>query len=82
MTAPCTLGFVSALAMAIAREKCSKKTRLLADYQSATARFSVAVTDLNEKMGVSPKSEYDRLRMAARVLSVSTATERTPHLWS
>lgn len=53
------------MAMAIAREKCSKKTQLLADYQSATARFSLAVTDLNEKMGVSPKSEYDRLRMAA-----------------
>jgi hypothetical protein len=44
---------------------CEEKQRLVAEYQSATKKFSGAVTELQQKMGTSPKADYDRLSRAA-----------------
>jgi hypothetical protein len=35
------------------------------DYETATGKFSEAVTDLRHKIGVSAKEEYERLERAA-----------------
>jgi hypothetical protein len=40
---------------------CEAKARLVAEFGSATTRFSVAVKKLHRKMGTSPKEEYDWL---------------------
>jgi hypothetical protein len=44
---------------------CEEKTRLLAEYETATKRFSEAVTETQRKMGTSAKSEYERLNRAS-----------------
>jgi hypothetical protein len=44
---------------------CRAKEELLLSYQKTTAAFSAAVTLLQQKMGVVPKAEYDRLSIAA-----------------
>jgi hypothetical protein len=41
---------------------CEEKLRLVAGYESATKKFAAAVTELQEKMGTSPRVEYDRLQ--------------------
>ncbi len=46
-------------------DTCNEKARLMAEYESATARFSEAVTALHKKMGTSLKEEYERLDRAA-----------------
>jgi hypothetical protein len=40
---------------------CEEKSRLVAEYETATKRFSAAVTELQRKMGTSPKAEYQQL---------------------
>jgi hypothetical protein len=44
---------------------CEEKVRLAKIYETATAKFSEAVTQLRHKIGVSPKEEYQRLELAA-----------------
>jgi hypothetical protein len=44
---------------------CEEKQRLVAEYESATKKFSDAVTELQRKMGTSPKADYDRLSRVA-----------------
>ena len=45
-------------------EQCIEKRRLVENYQQATARFSKQLTILNERLGTSPRDEYDELRRA------------------
>ena len=44
---------------------CEDKARLAKVYEAATDRFSVAVTELRRKIGVSAKQEYESLNRAA-----------------
>jgi hypothetical protein len=41
---------------------CKEKARLTIEYQAATETFSMSVTELQIKMGVSSKAEYERLK--------------------
>ena len=45
--------------------RCVEKARLVAEYELATGKFATAVTELNQKIGVSPRDEYERLDRAA-----------------
>jgi hypothetical protein len=45
-------------------EQCIEKRRLVDSYQQATANFSRQLTILNERLGTSPRDEYDSLRRA------------------
>jgi hypothetical protein len=42
--------------------ECEDKTRLIAEYQEATAKFFSAVTELKDRLGKSSKDEYQRLQ--------------------
>jgi hypothetical protein len=44
---------------------CEEKARLATIYETATGKFSEAVTELRHKIGVSAKKEYERLERAA-----------------
>ena len=55
----------------MSRWLCEEKTKLLFEYQQATAQYSKAVSALTRNIGLVPKNEYDRLR---------TATERARQL--
>jgi hypothetical protein len=44
---------------------CTIKIRLTTKYETATALFSEAVTELRRNIGTSTKEEYDRLDRAA-----------------
>jgi hypothetical protein len=44
---------------------CEEKARILLDYQTATELYSSAVAELVSKMGVVPRTEYDKLLEAA-----------------
>jgi hypothetical protein len=51
---------------------CEEKTRLVSEFEAATKKFAEAVTELQHKMGTSPRTEYERLSRAtdeARVKS-------------
>jgi hypothetical protein len=41
---------------------CEEKTRLVAEYKTATNTFAASVTELQRAMGTSPKADYDRLQ--------------------
>ena len=56
--------------------RCEEKTRLAAEYESATGKFSAAVTELNHKIGISPKEEYERLDRAANESRVKSEQAR------
>jgi DNA-binding Lrp family transcriptional regulator len=43
---------------------CEEKARLLAEYETTTKDFAASITDLQRKIGTSPKTEYDRLQRA------------------
>jgi len=43
---------------------CDQKTRLVAEYETATNVFAASITELQQKMGTSPKADYDRLLRA------------------
>lgn len=45
--------------------ECKEKERLTNEYEAATAKFSEAVTTLNNLVGTTPKEEYERLTRAA-----------------
>ena len=55
---------------------CEEKTRLTARYEAATTKFCEAVTELNQKMGTSPKTEYDRLARVANELRLKSEQAR------
>ena len=55
---------------------CEEKASLASDYEAATARFSTAVRELNQKIGVSPKEEYERLDRAANEARVKSEQAR------
>jgi len=44
---------------------CEEKTRLVADYETATKKFSGTVTELQDRMGTCLKAEYERLTRAS-----------------
>jgi hypothetical protein len=51
---------------------CDEKTRLVKSYETATAKFSTAVSELQRKMGTSTKAEYDRLQHATEEARVKS----------
>jgi len=55
---------------------CEEKTRLATEYESSTAKFSEAVTELRKKMGASAKEEYRRLDRAANEARVKSEQAR------
>ena len=55
---------------------CEEKARLVADYEAATKRFSASVTNLQRKMGTSPKGEYDRLQRISDEARVKSEQSR------
>ena len=55
---------------------CEEKTRLTARYEAATTKFCEAVTELNQKMGTSTKTEYDRLARVANELRLKSEQAR------
>ena len=44
---------------------CEEKARLVSEYEAATTKFAGTVTELQRKMGTSPKAEYERLARAS-----------------
>jgi hypothetical protein len=62
---------------------CEEKARLLRKYDGATLAFSLAVQELRQKMGKSPKDEYQRLERIsneARVKSEQTRLALEQHI--
>lgn len=55
---------------------CEEKQRLGLEYEIATKKFSDAVTELQRKMGTSPKNDYDRLSRAADEARVKSEQAR------
>jgi len=55
---------------------CEEKSRLATEYESSTAKFSEAVTDLRKKTGTSAKEEYQRLDRAANEARVKSEQAR------
>ena len=55
---------------------CEEKTRLTTGYEAATTKFCEAVTELNQKMGTSAKTEYDRLARVANELRLKSEQAR------
>lgn len=49
----------------ISKANCEEKTRLLVAYQTATEKYSTAVSELVKKMGITPKPDYDKLHRLA-----------------
>lgn len=58
------------------RMTCEAKIRLGTEYEAATSKFSEAVSELRQKMGVSPKEEYERLDRAANEARVKSEQAR------
>jgi hypothetical protein len=56
--------------------KCEEKARLAAEYESATGKFLAAVRELNQKIAISPKVEYERLDRAANESRVKSEQAR------
>jgi hypothetical protein len=56
--------------------RCEEKARLAAEYESATDKFSAAVKELNQRIGISPKEEYARLDRAANEARVKSEQAR------
>ena len=44
---------------------CEQKARLVAEYHAATNAFAASVAEFQQKMGTSPKADYDRLQRAS-----------------
>jgi hypothetical protein len=55
---------------------CEEKNRLATEYESSTAKFADAVTELRKKMGTSAKEDYDRLDRAANEARVKSEQAR------
>jgi hypothetical protein len=43
---------------------CEEKTRLMSEYETATAKLSAAVREFRGRMSTVPKAEYERLNRA------------------
>ncbi len=46
--------------------KCDEKTRLAAEFEKTTAKFSEAVSELHRRIGICPKEEYKLLNRMAK----------------
>ena len=55
---------------------CEEKTRVLHEYEAATAKFSNAVTELRARTPVSPAAEYERLKRAAEEARLNSERAR------
>jgi hypothetical protein len=55
---------------------CGEKTRLAMEYEAATSAFCEAVTELNRKIGTSPKEEYQRLERISSEARVKSEQAR------
>jgi hypothetical protein len=55
---------------------CDEKRRLTREYNAATETFSQSVAEFLEKMGVSPKEEYDRLQRVSEEWRVRSEQAR------
>ena len=55
---------------------CEEKGRLTMEYDSATAKFSAAVSELRLRMGTSQKDEYNRLERASNQARVRSEQSR------
>jgi hypothetical protein len=51
---------------------CDEKAHLLAEYEAATKKFSETVSELQQKMGTSPKAEYERLQRVSHEARVKS----------
>jgi len=56
--------------------RCEIKFRLISEYETATAVFSEAVTELRRRIGTSTKEEYDRLARDANDARVKSEQAR------
>jgi len=56
--------------------RCEEKARLAAEYESATGKFSAAVKELNQRIGICPREEYARLDRAANEARVKSEQAR------
>jgi hypothetical protein len=62
---------------------CDEKRRLASEYDAMTKKFANAVSDLHQRMGTSPKLEYERLQRVsddARVKSEQTRIALETHI--
>jgi hypothetical protein len=55
---------------------CEEKARLAMEYEMATSKFSDAVRELRQRMGTSPKGEYDRLERVSSEARVRSEQAR------
>lgn len=55
---------------------CEEKTRLVAEYESAAKKFAAGVTELQRKMGTSPKADFDRLTRASDDVRIKSEQAR------
>ena len=51
----------------LTQANCEEKTRLLVAYQTATEKYSTAVSELVKKMGTTPRPEYGKLHRLAEL---------------
>jgi hypothetical protein len=64
---------------------CEEKARLAMEYEATTSAFCEAVTELNRKIGTSPKEEYrrlERISTEARVKSEQARLALEQHIAS
>ena len=57
---------------------CEEKARFAAEYESTAGKFSAGVTELNQRIGISLKEEYERLDR----VEMRPASSRSKHDWS
>ena len=55
---------------------CDEKERLVSEYEAATNRFAASVTDLQRKMGVSSREEYEGLQRVVTEARVKSEQSR------
>jgi len=55
---------------------CEEKARLVSEYETMAKKYSVAVTELQQRMGTSAKLEYERIARAADEARVKSEQAR------
>jgi hypothetical protein len=55
---------------------CTEKRRLAQEYEAATAKFAEAVRQLQQQIGTSPRSEYERLQRVSDEARVKSEQAR------
>ena len=55
---------------------CEEKARLAAEYETATGKFAAAVTELQNRIGISAEEEFRRMDRAANEARVKSEQAR------